>query len=507
MSRVRRWLAVAATAGVIGSGITAAPAAAELDEVDSTRLRRAVTVNGILQHARALQTIANANGATRASGTPGHAASVDYVAGRLEQAGYAVTRQSFAFPFFQELAPATLTVGPAALPVDTMDYSGSGTVTGAVVPARDNQIPPGPTASSSNAGCEPEDFLPASAAFPQIALVQRGTCEYIAKARNARQAGYDAVIVFNEGQPGRQELLMGTLGTPFDLPVVGVSFATGAALQAAAMAGEVSATVRTATFSEQRETTNVIARSALGDASQAVVAGAHLDSVLAGPGINDNGSGTATVLEIAEEMSELGVRPRRQVRFAFWAAEESGLLGSRHYVTTLPLDELGEVYANLNFDMVGSPNYVRFVRDGDGSETNTRTAPGSGEIERMFHRHFAARGLATAPAPFDGRSDYGPFIAVGIPAGGVFSGAEGIKTAAQAALHGGTAGVAYDPCYHRACDDVTNVNTQALAELGDAAAHGVLTLARSQGGLYGDDSRRALRPARARAATEPVAVR
>jgi Zn-dependent M28 family amino/carboxypeptidase len=507
MSRVRRWLAVAVAAGVTGSGITAAPAGAQLDDVNSNRLRRAVTVAGVMQHERAFQTIATANGATRASGTPGYAASVAYVAGRLERAGYAVTRQTFAFPFFQELAPATLTVAGSALPTNTMEYSGSGTVTGAVVPALDNQIPPGPVASSSNAGCEPADFAPASASAPQIALVQRGTCDFVVKARNAREAGYDAVIIFNEGQEGRQELLMGTLGGPFDLPVVGVSFATGAQLQAAATSGEVIATVTTSTFSEERETTNVLARTTLGDASQAVVVGAHLDSVLEGPGINDNGSGSSAILEIAEEMSELGVRPRRQVRFAFWGAEENGLLGSEHYVAGLTPDQVGDIYANLNFDMLGSPNYVRFVYDGDGSETGTRTPAGSGEIERMFHRYFAGQGLAAAPSPFTGRSDYGPFIAVGIPAGGLFSGAEGVKTEAQAAVYGGTAGVAYDPCYHQACDDITNVSTQALAELGDAAAHGVLTLARSRGGLFGDGSRGALRAGRARAAAGPTAVR
>ena len=104
--------------------------------------------------------------------------------------------------------------------------------------------------------------------------------------------------------------------------------------------------------------------------------------------------------------------------------------------------------------MLGSPNYVRFVYDGDGSATPDAGPNGSATIEDIFLDYFAKVGLATEPTAFDGRSDYGPFIAVGIPAGGLFSGAEEIKTAEEAAIYGGTAGVAYDPCYHQACDDL-----------------------------------------------------
>jgi Zn-dependent M28 family amino/carboxypeptidase len=219
------------------------------------------------------------------------------------------------------------------------------------------------------------------------------------------------------------------------------------------------------------------------------VVGAHLDSVTAGPGINDNGSGTSTILEIAEEMAELGIRNRQKLRFAFWGAEEPGLFGSEHYVESLSDAELGTIYANLNFDMVGSPNYVRFVYDGDGSDTPTAGPPGSAQIEAIFNNYFAGQGLASDPTAFDGRSDYGPFIAVGIPAGGLFTGAEGIKTPEQAQVYGGTAGVAYDPCYHQACDTINNVSTKALSEMGDATAHAVMTLARTRTGFFEDGSR------------------
>jgi Zn-dependent M28 family amino/carboxypeptidase len=231
--------------------------------------------------------------------------------------------------------------------------------------------------------------------------------------------------------------------------VVGLSFADAEALYAQVQVGEVVVRVSTSTLSEVRTTTNVLADSPTGSDDRVVVVGAHLDSVIAGPGINDNGSGSSTILEIAEEMAELNIRNRQKLRFAFWGAEENNLLGSEHYVATLSDEELGSIVANLNFDMLGSPNYVRFVYDGDGSDTPIAGPPGSAQIEQVFNQYFASQGLETDPTAFDGRSDYGPFIAVGIPAGGLFSGAEGEKTPEQAAVYGGTAGEPYDPCTTR----------------------------------------------------------
>jgi Zn-dependent M28 family amino/carboxypeptidase len=485
-----------AAGAVLSLLAVAEPAAAQLTEVNSQRLRSAVTVNGILQHERAFQTIANMNGGTRASGTAGYEASVDYVAARLERAGYQVTRQEFTFPFFRDLAaPVLAQVSPTAktYETETYQYSGSGDVTGALVPVNDILIPP-PATPGSTAGCEAADFTPADPDAPQVALIQRGTCTFAVKAANAQAAGYDAVIIFNEGQEGRQVLAAGTLGEPFTLPVVAASFADGAELYAAAQAGETVVRVSASTETDlEASTWNVIADTAAGLADEVTVVGAHLDSVVEGPGINDNGSGTATILEIAEEMSELGITPRRKLRFAFWGAEESGLLGSEHYVDSLGAEGVGSIYANLNFDMVGSPNYVRFVYDGDGSDTPVAGPPGSAQIEALFNGYFASQGLETDPTAFNGRSDYGPFIAVGIPAGGLFTGAEGIKTPEQAAVYGGTAGIAYDPNYHQAGDTIRNLSTRALSEMSDAAAHATLTLARSRTGLFEDGSRAAAR--------------
>lgn len=492
MRRIRL-LAPAIACALAATALTGSPGPAmAVDHVNTKHLRKAVTVRGILGHERVLQRIANNHDGTRASGTPGYAASARYVTRTLRRAGYDVSQQQFKFPFFRELSPAVLEQ-TAPTPTDyetaTFDFSGSGDVTGTVVPI-DVTIPP-PAEPGSTSGCEASDF-PAAPAGPSIALIQRGSCDFAVKAENAQAAGYDAAIIFNEGQEGRTDLIVGTLGGPVDIPVVGLSFADGAALYDQTQAGDVQLHVVTDTETRLgAKTKNIIADSPGGNRKNTIVVGAHLDSVVAGPGINDNGSGTSTLLEVAQQLAKQKKKARQHVRFAFWGAEESGLLGSEHYVSSLGNRQLRHISANLNFDMLGSPNYVRFVYDGDGSDTGTSGPPGSAQIESMFTRYFAGQGMASDPTAFDGRSDYGPFIAVGIPAGGLFSGAEGIKTEEQAATYGGTAGEAYDSCYHQACDTTDNLSTKALRELGDAVAHGVWTLARSKTGLFEDGSRHA----------------
>ena len=227
-----RLFRVALALGVAGSALLAPTASAALDEVNSKKLRDAVTINGVLAHERALQQIANLNGGTRASGTPGYDASAAYVAERLRRAGYRVRVQEFTFPFFKPLAPATFSANGTTYETEYYDFSGTGEVTGEIVPALDNIVPMDPDADpgTSNAGCEPEDFAPASETEDQIALIQRGACDFGIKAENAQAAGYDAAIIFNEGQTGRQDLSTGTLGRILQIPVIALSYADGAAL-------------------------------------------------------------------------------------------------------------------------------------------------------------------------------------------------------------------------------------------------------------------------------------
>ena len=216
--------------------------------------------------------------------------------------------------------------------------------------------------------------------------------------------------------------------------------------------------LKTETLRLVNETSNVLAELPGKNRDNVVMAGAHLDSVPAGPGINDNGSGSAGLLEVAENLGK--VKPQNTLRFAWWGAEEANLVGSTYYVNNLTDAEYAKIALYLNFDMIGSPNHGLFIYDGDNSDqVGAGPGPaGSAQIEQTFQRFFESRGLPTQGTDFSGRSDYGPFIAVGIPSGGLFTGAEGIKTAEEATLWGGTAGQAYDPCYHQACDTIDNVN-------------------------------------------------
>ncbi|GIH76077.1 M28 family metallopeptidase [Planobispora longispora] len=224
---------------------------------------------------------------------------------------------------------------------------------------------------------------------------------------------------------------------------------------------------------------NVIADWPGGDPNDVLMVGAHLDSVSAGPGINDNGSGSAAILETALEVARQNLTPNKHLRFAWWGAEELGLRGSQYYVNNLPAAERARIKGYLNFDMVGSPNAGYFVYDGDNSDgTGSGPGPaGSAQLEKTLQDYFTSIGVPTRGTDFDGRSDYGPFIAVGIPAGGTFTGAEGIKSSSQASLWGGTAGQAFDPCYHRSCDTSANINDTALDRNADAIAYAVWTIA------------------------------
>ncbi|MGX6600741.1 M28 family metallopeptidase [Micromonosporaceae bacterium Da 78-11] len=223
---------------------------------------------------------------------------------------------------------------------------------------------------------------------------------------------------------------------------------------------------------------NLIADWPGGDTADTLMIGGHLDSVTAGPGINDNGSGSAANLEVALAVAGSRLQPTRHLRFGWWGAEELGLRGSTAYVNSLSTAQKSAITGYLNFDMVGSPNPGYFLYDGDNSD-NTGSGPGptgSAQLEQTLAAYFTSIGVATRGTDFDGRSDYGPFIAAGIPAGGIFTGAEGRKTAAQVQLWGGTA-AAFDPCYHSACDTTANINDTALDRNSDAIAYAVWTLA------------------------------
>ncbi|HTE61148.1 MAG TPA: M28 family peptidase [Solirubrobacteraceae bacterium] len=143
--------------------------------------------------------------------------------------------------------------------------------------------------------------------------------------------------------------------------------------------------------------------------------------------------------------------------------------------------QVQDISVMLDYDMLGSPNYARFIYDGNGDEQGFAGPNGSGVIEQVFKDFWDGQGLAYETIPFDGRSDYDAFTVAGIPAGGIFAGAEGIKTAAEARIYGGTAGQPYDACYHQACDTIANINNTVLDQFSDAVANSVVVFAqRSQ---------------------------
>lgn len=447
-----------------------------------------IRIENIRAHQQALQEIGDRFG-NRLAGTSGYDASVQYVKGKLEHAGYVVTLQDFSIRESADITPPELTKNTPTEEVFVHEEDflslvarGRSEISGEIQ-AVDLLIPASHTNSSSS-GCDKEDFI--DFVPGNIALIQRGTCTFLTKIENAIAAGAQGIIIFNEGNEGRTGVISSRIPASRDIPILGARFAVGDSLRNGIMHGATGVGVHMKVDVEeiQKVVQNLIAETE-GDKNRVMVVGAHLDSVRAGPGINDNGSGSATILEVALLYKSLKITPKNKLRFIWFGAEEGGLLGSKFYVKSLSRAENHGIQAMLNFDMLGSSNYVRFVYDGNNS---SKAAPmsqsgpaGSGFLEEIFLNYFSSKNMPTHPTAFDGRSDYGPFVQAGIPAGGLFSGAEGIKSKALAAIYGGTAKAPFDPCYHRSCDDFAHTGgdpnfslaLKSLEELAQGAAHAV----------------------------------
>lgn len=475
MLRVR----LAATAAVIAGLIGTPWAVAAPPDVDSTRLDQMVTVEGITEHQQALQNIADHNGGTRYTRTPGYTASAAYVKATLEKAGYDARYEMFnmpewrenAAPVLQQVSPTnkTYVAGSAAddnspsVDFIAFEHSPTASLTNVkVVPTNDIVIP---SPGGATSGCEMSDFPAATSGA--VSLIQRGTCAFTQKLDNAVEAGAVGVILFNEGDTAaRRNALFRSASPGYSLPAVLSSFAVGEELYNAFKAGQ-SPTVNLATngVDEEKLYPNVVAETKRGDPNHMVLLGAHLDSVPAGPGVNDDGSGTSFQLELAEQLAKAGTPPRNKIRFLWFGGEEDGLVGSQYYAAHLSDAEVARTDMMLDTDMIASPNFARLVYDSDGSTFGSELAgpAGSGTIERVLTDYWSKRGMVSEPIPFDGRSDYVGFINRGIPAGGVFAGAEAPKTAAQVAKYGGVEGEQLDPCYHEDCDTYSTVTGQPPA--------------------------------------------
>lgn len=394
---------------------TPAPTRAEL----ASELPRAVAAAGLRRHLAALQRIADDAGGTRAAGSRGYAASVAYVRRTLAAAGYEPEVTPFPFVAYRERTERARQLAPRrrAIRIEAIDYS-----------------PPTPAQglrgrlAFTNDGCSPGDFRGARG---RIAVARRGICFIAQKAQNAAGAGAVALIVFNV-EPGPIDA---TLGDPdaSSIPVAAVEASLARSLLAR---GRTVLELEIRTEERPARSENVIADTHRN--GPVLVVGAHLDSVVAGPGINDNGSGVAALLELARAVRRLA--PTLAVRFAFWGAEEFGLIGSRGYVQRLDQDE---VIGYLNFDMLGS-------RGGSAAVYEGRYA------DRML-AYFKRRGLPAETVDLTGRSDHFPFEQRGVPTGGLFAGV--------------------DRCYHSACDRLDGVNMKLLAQLASAAAFSIASIA------------------------------
>ena len=433
----------------------------------ATALQSKVTTDAMMAHLTALQDIANANGGNRALGKPGYAASADYVEKALRDKGFDVATDEFEvqIPFMDK---PVVTVGGRQLDAYGLKWT-AGTpadgVTGRLVPAKAEDSP----------GCTASDYdgLDVKGA---IVLVDRGTCRFGEKVAAAQERGAAGLIVANNEDyvPATGSLERSDV----TIPVVGVSKADGAQLRS----NPSDATIKLNAGVRTERTHNVVAQTKTGSTENVVMVGAHLDSVPEGPGINDNGSGVAAVLETA---LQLGSSPdvKNAVRFGFWGAEEEGLMGSTHYVESLDVEKLKDIALYLNFDMLASPNPGYFTYDGDQSSLPDSGVPrvpeGSAGIERTLAAYLKGAGKTAQDTDFNGRSDYDGFTRAGVPAGGLFSGAEDKMTDEQAKLWDGKAGQEFDPNYHKATDTLEHIDRAALEIHGGGVAYAV--------GLYAQD--------------------
>ena len=445
-----RWLLAAVlvallpACGAVAPIPTAAPSSSGPSDGATIAPLPAFAADGerIAQHLAALQAIADEHGGTRFSGTGGYEASVDWAAEALVQLGFEVDTPEVEFTGFAELPGTELVVGTSTYTAPdelrALIYSASGDVTA-------------PVEVLDDSGCDADDF--AGVQPGSIVVTVEGGCFRRQQALNAVGAGAAALLVGYSGL-GAGEIFRPTLIDPagIDIPVVSV---TDDAIRALEGAGDEPVRLNVATEREPAVLRNVIAR--LGDGPTVVMVGAHLDSVLEGPGINDNGSGVASVLEFARGVAEAGVPEGTAVHIGLWGGEELGLVGSRAYVEDLA----DEPVAYLNLDMSGSLNGSNLVYN------EVAVAEGSAEITQAFVDWFTDRGQPVEPADLGGGSDHGSFNDAGIPTGGLFAGATATGGAAAPSASG-EGGEPADACYHLACDDIDNVDVERAALFADA---------------------------------------
>ncbi|KAH8728651.1 aminopeptidase-like protein Y [Phaeosphaeriaceae sp. PMI808] len=424
--------------------------------VSSEEVQSLITTEGLMGNLEEFDTIAKANGGNRAFGLPGYAASVEYILSQTKGAeNFRTWVQDFP-ALFNKVQSITFSISNTSYHVIGLSYSPSTT-------------PEGVTAQLVLGASGPEGCTKASYdnldVKGKIVLVQRGTCPdgttLAGRVKPATAAGAAAVIIYSDVTT---PVTGGTLSNPNPVEFVSSGYinkADGDPLVARLKAGEaIEAYFQQTQTVETRITQNVFSETIEGNSDNIIMLGAHLDSVQAGAGINDDGSGSTLILEIKKALEKFSVK--NKVRFAWWGAEENGLLGSKYYTQNLNASEANSILTYLNFDMVSRGYFGVF--DGDGSSFNLTGPAGSDAIEKLFVEHFTKNNINVTAARFTGGSDYQSFMNIGKPVGG---------------LHTGT-GVEQDPCYHQACDTIDNPNPTTLTINAKAAAH-VLSILATKG--------------------------
>ncbi|ORX63667.1 aminopeptidase [Basidiobolus meristosporus CBS 931.73] len=436
-----------------------AAAALQYEGLRSEWLQHRITLKGLLRHTDNLQKFATQHNGTRVFGSEGHQLTLDYIRSIVERSGYEVTLQEFSAPY-SETKTEKLSANGKEYEIGAMTLTASTPESGLTAPV---VLVQGVTGD----GCTAEEFSGVELKG-KIALIERGGCAFNDKSVNASKYGAVATIIYNNS-PGSLKGTLGAEGTS-TIPTGGISQESGKELIELLKKGEVVATLNLVELRENRKTYNIIAETKGGDPKNVIMLGAHTDSVRAGPGINDNGSGSSALLEIAYQFRH--IRPKNKVRFGWWSSEEFGLLGSEHYVKSLTHTDVDNIAVILNFDMLASPNYI--IRTYNGDSSGEPVPAGSEVITKLFEDHFKAKDIVyeSSVVPYS-RTDVGPFAEVGIPSGGLDTGADEIKTEEQAEKFGGKAGEALDQCYHLACDTTANLAHGAFLINARSIAHAV----------------------------------
>jgi hypothetical protein len=437
-----------------------------------------VTVDRMFGHLRALQDIANANNGNRAEGTPGYDASVEYVAKALRGRGFEVSTPQFDRLYSISLGKPALTLASGSYPVDQASLlvrTPPGGLTGQ--PVR-------PTVPS---GCAVGDY-PATVPKGAIAVVDDTRCSVVDKQNSAVAKGAVALVVLST--PGSQGAPP-TLFNPGYFKQLTVPVAVAGAYAAGALA-RTTAPIHLVLDAENVKITsrNVLAQTKTGAPNDVIMVGAHLDGPRDSPGINDNGSGVAAVLETALQLGPLAP-VNNAVRFVFWGADENGLNGVMDYVFGLDDEQRNDIAMYLNVNLIGSLNAGFFTDDGDQSGPPGQgvafgdVPDGSAGIERTLDGYLNLAGKRPADMPLGTRTDYHPFMVAGVPIGGLTAGASQPKTTVQARLWGGKAGVGFDPNFQSPRDTIDNINREALAVMGSGVAFAVGSYAESIAGVNG----------------------